>query len=119
MQQLWKSRMSGKNHTFMKGDHTRKAMYSKVCQWVLSSWFKIPEVMIIRVFQKSEIIKNDENITDGDPPSSDVIINHDNHSNDELGGSTNSDIEGYLSPELLQLFHSDTESEVFNKFSVG
>lgn len=93
----------------------RKAMY--FANGFYPHGIKYPKVMIIRVFQKSEIIDNDETIVDGDPSSSDVIINHDNHSNDESGGSTYSVTEGYLSPELLQSFHSDTEIKYFNKFS--
>lgn len=37
----------------------------------------------------------------------------DDHSDDELDDTTNSDTEEFLSPKLLQLFNSDTESEDF------
>lgn len=105
MRHCWESWMSEENHTFTKGGRMRKATNSEVCEWILKSWDKIPKDMVEKAFFKAEITEFQQNSTDG----------FDSHSDDD--DESSSDTDEHLPPEVLELFHTDTEDDDFDGFS--
>lgn len=85
--------MSAKTHIFTKGGWMHRATYSEICELILNSWDKIPNDIMKKAFQKSEIIDVEQNIGDDGVSSSSNVVYDDSHSDDELDLSTNSDTE--------------------------
>lgn len=121
MRHHWESWMSAENHTFTKGGQVHKATYSEVSEWIFNSWNRIPKDMMERAFLKAEITDYAQNSANGVPRSSNVVSDQDclsdSHSDDKEFEYTRLDIDEHLPPELLELFHIDTESEDFEGFS--
>ena len=77
---------------------------AEVAAWVVESWKGVKKFCILNGFKKAEIYPYDDNTVDSDVESSD---------NDE----PLSNIDTRITPDLAELFHSDSEDEDFDGFT--
>ena len=98
---IWERWMVDGDHSFTKTGRQRRASYADVCKWVLESWTRISVATIMNGFRKSEMLSS--------VPDTDADDDLENMRDDDACT---------LSPELAQLFHSDSEDEDFEGFPV-
>ncbi|KAK7088131.1 hypothetical protein V1264_022083 [Littorina saxatilis] len=102
---LWERWMTEGEHSFTKTGRMRRASLAEVASWVVQAWEEVPIRVIIKAFQKAEIVADDS--ADLDSPSSE-------NENDP----TDTNAHPAMTDEAMRaIFHSDTEDSDFSGFS--
>lgn len=104
MRAKWENWMSCGEKSFTATGRLRRATLAEVAAWVVESWKGVKKSCILNGFKKAEIYPYDDNTVDSDVESSD---------DDE----PLSNIDTRITPDLAELFHSDSEDEDFDGFT--
>lgn len=101
----WEEGMTSGEKSFTATGRLRRATLAEVATWVVDSAKSVPKSCVVNGFKKAEIFayKEDAPMVESDSVSEDdePLINMDTR----------------ITPELAELFHSDTEDEDFDGFS--
>ena len=96
--------MSCCEKSFTATGRLRRATFAEVAAWVVESQKGVKKSCILNGFKKAEIYPYDDNTVDSDVESSD---------DDE----PLSNIDTRITPDLAELFHSDSKDEDFDGFT--
>ncbi|CAC5359288.1 unnamed protein product [Mytilus coruscus] len=105
MRSQWEKWMTSGEKSFTATDRLRRASLQEVAAWVANSAKSVPKTCVDNGFRKDEIFVYQE-----DTP----MVESDTESEDD---EPLIKLNTRITPELAELFHSDTEDEDFDGFS--
>lgn len=101
MRARWEEWMTSGDKSFTKTGRLRRATYAEVAKWVLESYKEVKKSSILNGFRRAEILPFQNEDADSDSSDDEPLCNVDTR----------------ITPELAELFQSDSEDEDFDGFT--